>query len=61
MIGKNDLESYKREHKVISTRWFGGSIVIHALSEDHPGEGFQPVEVDLEHVYFSTLKNHQAA
>jgi ABC-2 type transport system ATP-binding protein len=61
MIDKNELESYKREHKVISTRWFGGRVVIHAQSEGIPGEGFQPVEADLEDVYFSTLKNHQAA
>jgi ABC-2 type transport system ATP-binding protein len=61
MIAKNELERYKLDHKVISTRWFGGRVVIHALSESNPGEGFQPVEADLEHVYFSTLKNHQAA
>jgi ABC-type multidrug transport system ATPase subunit len=61
MIDKNELERYKREHRVISTRWFGGRVIIHALSEGVPGEGFQPVEADLEDVYFSTLKNHQAA
>ncbi len=61
VIDKNELESCRREHKVISTRWFGGRVVIHALSEAMPGEGFQPVEADLEDVYFSTLKNDQAA
>jgi ABC-2 type transport system ATP-binding protein len=61
MIDKSELENYRREHKVISTRWYGGRVVIHALSEGVPDEGFQPVEADLEDVYFSTLKNHQAA
>jgi len=61
MIDKNELESYKRELKVISTRWFAGSVIIHALSDDAPGTGFQPVEADLQDVYFSTLKRNQAA
>jgi ABC-2 type transport system ATP-binding protein len=61
MIDKNELESYKRALKVISTRWFAGSVIIHALSDAAPGEGFQAVEADLQDVYFSTLKQYQAA
>jgi ABC-2 type transport system ATP-binding protein len=61
MIDKSEPERYIREHKVISTRWFAGRVIIHALSEDAPNEGFQPVEADLQDVYFSTLKQHQAA
>jgi ABC-type multidrug transport system ATPase subunit len=60
-IDKSELDNHKREHTVISTRWFGGRVVIHAFSENAPGTGFQPVEADLEDVYFSTLKSHQAA
>jgi len=61
MIEKSELENCKREHKVISTRWFAGRVVIHALSENAPGAGFQQVEADLEDVYFTTLKQNQAA
>ncbi len=61
MIDKSELAGYMREHKVISTRWFAGRVVIHALSENEPGDGFQPIEADLQDVYFSTLKQHQAA
>jgi hypothetical protein len=46
------LESYKRELKVISTRWFAGRIVIHVLSEDIPEAGFEPIEADLQDVLF---------
>lgn len=61
MIDKAELESCKREVAVISTRWFGGRVIIHAFSEEDPGAGFEPVEADLQDVYFTTLKKHQAA
>jgi ABC-2 type transport system ATP-binding protein len=61
MIDKTELEACNREVKVISTRWFGGRVVIHAWSEENPGVGFQPVDADLQDVYFTTLKQHQAA
>ena len=54
-IDKGELEAYKREHEVISTRLFGGRTVIHVLADARPGEGFEPMEGGLEDVYFSTL------
>jgi ABC-type multidrug transport system ATPase subunit len=61
LIAKNEVEACKDAVKVISTRWFGGRVVIHAWSEANPGSGFEPVEADLQDVYFTTLKQHQAA
>jgi ABC-type multidrug transport system ATPase subunit len=61
LIAKNELEACKDVVQVISTRWFGGRVVIHAWSEAHPGAGFEPVEADLQDVYFTTLKQYQAA
>jgi hypothetical protein len=29
-------------------------------SPQRPGEGFQPVEPDLEDVYFATIRQHDA-
>ncbi|HYF22771.1 MAG TPA: ABC transporter ATP-binding protein, partial [Caulobacteraceae bacterium] len=48
-------------HQVISTRLFAGRTVIHVLSDNHPGDGFEPVTGGLEDVYFSTLSASRRA
>ena len=54
-IAKQELDAYRRDHKVIATRLFGGRTVIHVLADAHPGDGFEPMTGGLEDVYFSTL------
>jgi ABC-type multidrug transport system ATPase subunit len=54
-IAKTELEAYRREHEVISTRLLGGRTVIHVLANARPGEDFEAVQGGLEDVYFSTL------
>lgn len=54
-IARGDLDRYREEHEVISTRLFAGATIVHVLSENDPGDGFTPVEGGLEDVYFSTL------
>ena len=54
-IDKDQLEAYRREHEVIATRLFGGRTVVHVFNEQHPGDGFEPMQGGLEDVYFSTL------
>jgi ABC-type multidrug transport system ATPase subunit len=60
-IHKSELEAYRKAHNVISTRLFAGRTVIHVLSDDNPGEGFEPVPGGLEDVYFSTLSASRRA
>src|SRR5262245_704369 len=47
-----DLE---REHAVISTKLFGGRTVAHVYCDSAPSPDFEPVNPDLEDVYFSTM------
>ena len=54
-IDRADLDAYRAEHRVISTRLFAGRTIIHVLKDSSPGEGFEPVAGGLEDVYFSTL------
>ena len=54
-IAKEELEDYRTRHEVISTRLFAGRTIIHVLSDNAPGAGFEPVSGNLEDVYFSTL------
>ena len=55
VVPRSELPQYEKEHRVIATHLWGGKTVIHVLSDDRPGEGFEPVQASLEDVYFSTL------
>jgi ABC-2 type transport system ATP-binding protein len=54
IIEKSTLPQLEREHKVISTKLFGGRTVVHVYSEEGPA-GFEMVQPDLEDVYFSAM------
>jgi hypothetical protein len=58
VIERNALPEIEREHTVISTKLLGGRTVVHVHAETLPGAGFEPVEPDLEDVYFSTMAGH---
>ena len=58
VIEKRDLPDVERDHAVISTKLFAGRTVVHVYSESVPGPAFEPVEPDLEDVYFSTMSGH---
>jgi len=61
LVPRSDLESFQREHEVISTKLVAGRTVVHVFSEASPGQGFEPVSGSLEDVYFSTLHQAEAA
>jgi ABC-2 type transport system ATP-binding protein len=56
-IEKDDLEGYKDDYAVISTKLITGRTVIHVFSETQPDPSFEPVSTSLEDVYFSALHN----
>lgn len=55
LIEKNEIDSYREAHQVISTRLRAGKTLIHIVSETAPGDGFEPAPGDLEDVYFSHI------
>ncbi|HYC86278.1 MAG TPA: ATP-binding cassette domain-containing protein, partial [Chryseosolibacter sp.] len=57
IVEKNTLSDVAREHKIISTKLFGGRTVVHIYSEETPA-GFEAVQPDLEDVYFSAMAGH---
>jgi ABC-2 type transport system ATP-binding protein len=59
-IPKVDLESYKKNHQVISDKLVAGTPVIHVLADSRPDDAFEPVEGDLEDVYFAKITASQA-
>jgi ABC-2 type transport system ATP-binding protein len=54
-VPKPELEALRNTHTVISEKLVGGTPVVHILAEGYPGNGFEPVEGDLEDVYFSYI------
>jgi ABC-2 type transport system ATP-binding protein len=60
-IAKTELDAARAEWDVIATRLRGGQTVIHVLSQDRPGAGFDPLAAGLEDVYFSTLHRERHA
>lgn len=60
-VPKADLETLRMTHTVISEKLVGGTPVVHVLADADPGEGFEPVEGDLEDVYFSYIFGGEVA
>lgn len=52
---KEEFEDHHMKYKIISARLAAGKPVIHVFSKDRPGKDFEPVDPDLEDVYFSTV------
>ncbi len=64
VIEKEALSEFQSRFSVISNRLKGGQTVIHVISDSQPEAGFEPVEGDLEDLYFATLterRRHPAA
>jgi ABC-type multidrug transport system ATPase subunit len=61
VIERNELDRYKEQYQVISTRLFTGRTIVHILSDTDPGNGFESVAGGLEDVYFSTLAQSRRA
>ena len=60
-IARGELDAYRAEHRVISTRLFAGRTIVHVMADQSPGPGFEPVAGGLEDVYFSTLDRSRRA
>jgi len=60
VVERDALAGVQAAMPVISTRLQAGSTVVRAYADSSPGEGFTPVEADLEDVYFSTVAGHFA-
>ena len=55
VVSRAELAGLEGEHAVISTKLLAGRTVVHVFSDTAPGPAFEPVEPDLEDVYFSTM------
>jgi ABC-2 type transport system ATP-binding protein len=61
VVTKSEAEALKVQGSVVSTRLMAGRTVVRAYGERAPAAGFEPVEADLEDVYFCTIAGYLAA
>jgi ABC-2 type transport system ATP-binding protein len=61
VVARAELPAVERAHRVISTKLLAGRTLVHVYGETSPGPEFEPVEPDLEHVYFSVMAGHHGA
>ncbi|MFT6215104.1 MAG: ABC-type multidrug transport system ATPase subunit [Roseivirga sp.] len=54
-IERGELPEYEANFRVISNKMVAGKPQIHVLSESNPGEGFLPVQPNLEDVFFAKI------
>ena len=61
VIAKQELADIERQHRVIATKLQAGRTLVHVHAASQPGPEFDPVEPDLEDVYFSVMARHHGA
>ncbi len=54
-IAKEELELVKSEFDVLSAKMVAGRPLVHIVSAIDPGNGFTPIDPDLEDVFFSKI------
>ena len=55
LIDKPAIDDHRARFSVISTRLREGRVQIHVHADARPDDSFEPVEPELEDVYFTTL------
>jgi ABC-2 type transport system ATP-binding protein len=58
VVGRSEVARYQESMPVLSTRLAAGRTAVHVLSDPSPGDGFEPAQPDLEHVYFAALHDN---
>jgi ABC-2 type transport system ATP-binding protein len=61
LVGKDQIENYKANYDVISTRLILGKVQVTIRSDILPEPGFEAVLPDLEDVYFTKLSQDKTA
>jgi ABC-type multidrug transport system ATPase subunit len=57
-VSRSELAALEREQQVISTKLLAGRTIVHVWAESSPGAEYEPVEPELEDVYFTVMTGH---
>jgi ABC-type multidrug transport system ATPase subunit len=58
-VSREELPALQAERSVISTKLLAGRVIVHVHADASPGAAFEPVEPELEDVYFSVMAGYQ--
>jgi ABC-2 type transport system ATP-binding protein len=61
VVSKDELPQTERDYRLICTKLQAGRTLVHVHADTRPGPAFEPVEADLEDVYFSVMAGHYGA
>jgi ABC-2 type transport system ATP-binding protein len=61
VVSKQELPAIERDYRLICTKLQAGRTLVHVYADTRPGPEFEPVEADLEDVYFSVMAGHHGA
>src|SRR5215208_6161038 len=61
LVSKQELPQIERDYRLICTKLQAGRTLVHVHADTKPGAEFEPVEADLEDVYFSVMAGHHGA
>lgn len=56
-INKEEVEEYRKQYKIISSKVSGGKISVNTVADSKPSSAFESVSPDLEDVYFYYINN----
>jgi ABC-2 type transport system ATP-binding protein len=57
-VSRAELAAVEHEQPVISTKLLAGRTIVHVHAASSPGADYEPVEPDLEDVYFCVMAGH---
>lgn len=55
IIPASELDTHRKQFRLISMRLVAGRTLIHVMSDQRPDTAFEPVTPDLEDLYFATI------
>jgi ABC-type multidrug transport system ATPase subunit len=58
VVAKQELPDVEQRYRLLCTKLQGGRTLVHVLADERPGPEFEPVEPDLEDVYFCAMARH---
>ena len=61
VVSKQELPQIERDYRLICTKLLAGRTLVHVYADAQPGPEFDPVDADLEDVYFSVMAGHHGA
>ena len=61
VVSKQELPQIERDYRLVCTKLQAGRTLVHVYADARPGPEFEPVEADLEDVYFSVMAGHHGA